>query len=584
MNKRRLACLSLVFLNLFLMSHFSFASEVDVSSRIDVAEFDAKYVKSSWCIFSDGDSSTGNKTLSASLSGENNRYTQRYNRRGKTYLSREIYWDSQTTNKKFTLSFHADDANFSDSDEYEDRTCSYRYWKAHSSSAQTKLNARAAFKIPNNVWAIRITSVTEALGANTQLKLSHNDYVDNENGESTLKKTNFYAFEGDSNNRYFLTNASTSEQDNFVYLDVTYVKNTLTSSDFSLNFQVDFISAEECFNDLVGKTYVDLIHANFNKKNIDDALVNMACMLNPKYIKHSLSTVYLYDLRDFFSQINKLEEKVDLMVGAAPAEHDLAAYKVLLTLIDRVRFYYAYEILKETMNLLNHKISYHGETIDSLFYIEVLRRRGIISFFKIFNNLIKDLEGLSASPDSPFITIESNIFDKFGQLNRAFLPHEIKVFKNNHDLIYSPKYLSLNAYADFKASAKLVTTSSQLFISDVNQILHTPVISSAQAERLKTSLRNAIDKLRLYVIAFDQFQGQIGGDEMNVHDSRRRLLVQLDYVFQINLQALLSHVGEYFSRHFEDPVFEHVVVGDTHYNDVNSFIADFEALMQEALQ
>ena len=557
------------------------ATEINVSSRVDISEFDAKYVKSSWCIFSDGDSSTNTSTLSASLSGENNKYTQKYSRRGKTYLSRKIQWDSATTNKSFTLSFHADDANFQASEKYNDSTCSYKFWKAHTSSAETQLTAKAAFRIPKNVWAIRINSETVAHGALQEMALFVNDYIVKENGEEKLEKKKFFNFDESVKNKYFLTNASTLDKDNFVYLDFKYIKKTATSSDLDVKFRVDFISAEECFRDLKGKTFIDLIHANMDDTKLESGLVNMACMLNPKYIKHSLSTLYLYDIRDFFNQLTRLEKKVDTAIIAETKEKNLATYTVFLKLIDRVRFYYAYEILKETMNLLTKKVSYNGETMDSLFFIEVLRKRGILYLFAIYDNLLEDFEGLAPTPGSPFISIELDTLKKINLFKEHFLPYEISGFRKAHALIYSPKYLSISAFNDFKVSAERAASVSNSFVVDANIILTSNRISTAQLNLLKSRLRSAIDQLRLYVVAFDRFQNQIGGQSLSIHDSRKRLLSQLDYTFQLNMKGLITNLGDYYIKHFEDPVFQNIKVGDKYYENVIDFIKDFEEIIKE---
>jgi len=558
------------------------ATEINFQTRINIAEFNAKYVKSSWCIFSDGNSDTGTSTISAALSGESNQHIQSYTHRGKTYLSRNINWDSSTTKKSFMLSFHADSAVFSGSDRYDESHCSYKYWKGQSTSGETQLTAKAAFRIPNNVWAIRIRSESQTLNANTQILLSSKDYVLDDTGKKSLQQIPFYSFDGKANKKYFLTNASTEDQDNFVYLDLKYTKKTLTAADLSINFIVDFISAEECFQDLQGKSYIDLLSGNIAKNNVEQSLVNMACMLNPKYIKHTLSSLYLYDIGSFFDELKSIERSIQKSIGENPNTHDLNTFEVYLKLIDRVRFYYAYEILKESIGLLTHKIEYQGETVDSLFYIEVLRRRGIMYLFDIYDTLLKSINNAIAAGTGPFISLSKDDKLKFDIFTKILLPHEHSSFERAHNLIYSPKYLSVKAYNDFTSSSNKTLLASNKFMQASSDILTSDIISTAQARRIEKLLQDAVNQLRLYVISFDRFQAHLGNsDEIDIHDSRKRLLVQLESIFQLNINALLQQVGYYYAKNFEDPVFRNIKIGDTSYNNVSEFIRDSEKLLME---
>jgi len=560
----------------------SLAQDVKVQSRIDLAEFHSKTIKSSWCVFSDGYSSTDVNPLSVAWDATAGDELQPYTRNGKTYLARKITWESHADKKNFTLRFHADSARFSGEDTYDDRRCSYKTWRGRSVSGETTLKARAAFRIPRDVWAIRIQTQQVSPGALTTLALFNNDYIVSEQGGAVLSKQPLYTFKGSKTNQYALVNPSTHTFDNFVFLEYEYVKRTLTESDAEVAFTVDFIAAEECLGDLAGKTYSELLGIHVGAYRLDRVLKDVACMLNVDYVKHSLATIHIYDLEAFFGDLDHLQDKVEEVVARSADAASLENYEVLSKLLDRVRFYYAYEIVKEVLGLLKHEIQYDGETVDSLFYIEVLRARGVLYLFSILENLTNDLNAELRAATGPFVHLDKPSSKKMRVFVDTFLPYEHKSFRSAHALIYSPRYLALHSYSDFKAAAHRSAEAMERMLARGQVLLSGDEVTKAQITRLLEAFSDVSAELREYLRVFDSFNAAAfrDGAPLTPIEARKRLLVQLETVFRMNLRSLSTIVTEYFKRHFEDPAFHNIVVGSTTYRNVDDFIEEFETLLR----
>jgi hypothetical protein len=572
-----------MFLGSFLLISSALAADIQFEGRIDISEFDAKYVRSSWCIFSDGSSSTAANGISTSLSGENAEQTDTFSHRGTTYLRRKIGWNSKETSSSFSLNFAADSAAFSNHEQYDKGRCSYRTWDGQSTSAENKLKAKAAFIVPNNVWAIRIRSVEKSVGGVTQIDLFNDDYVVDEKGQSSLQKVGFAKFDGSMDGQYFLVNPSADGLENFVYLDLEYNSNMLAANNLNLEFKVDFISANECLSDLKGLSYTDLLNRNIQDNKIESALVNMACMMNENYIKHSLATMHLSKLDDFFVKLNDVEKRIQSMINDKSKAKDLKSLDVLLSLIDKVRFYYSYEILKESVGLLSQKIDFKGVKIDSLYYIEILRRRGVSYLFNMLDNFSSSLKTLKAKQTGPFIQLDNDSSIKFDIFMKTLLPMEFAGFSSANKLIYKPQFLALYSYESLELVVARVEKSFEELKGSSEEILSQDSLTIPQTDLLIEKIRNLSNELRLYVMTFEQFKGQAdtGDSVKDIIDARRLYLTQIETIFNIDLKVVAGGVKEYYLRHFEDPAFKNIKVGDKKYKDVREFINDFEKIIAE---
>lgn len=570
-------------LNFFLFIFITFpalAADIQYQSRINIAEFKAKSVRNSWCIFSDGDSQTTSGQISSSGEGNEGSNLETFSHRGIQYLRRKVEWDSKQGDNGMVLSFNAEDANFDANQKYDKKTCTYKTWKAKSTSAEIVLKAQAAFLVPKNVWAIRITSRKNELRGVTGISLSNDEYVQ-ENNKHVLKRKGFYNYNGDHEDRYFLVNPSHTEADNFIYLDFEYISKTLHKNGFDFTFNVEFISAEQCLTDLNGLNSTDLLHKKIKNNLYENALTNLSCMLNPQYIKHTLGIMHIQGLGNIFEELKDIEKTLTKEVSHNVSAKEMETLDIILKLLNRVRFYYSYEILKETMSMVLHNVNHQGKDIDSLLYLEVIRRRGVLYLFDIFANLLSSTSKLKEQ-EGPFLTIPDRERVKFDIVFNSLLNNEFKSFQKSHELIFQPKFLFSQSFTNLQSSVHNVLGQSDILLSTARKVLLSEEVLISQIETFESELLLMSDYLRFYASQMDNFKLSTNTDSPDDYlSARRELFNQMELIYQVNIVSLVTEFEEYFIRHFEDPIFQNIDLGKKQYTDPREFIADFKQLIEE---
>jgi hypothetical protein len=557
-----------------------YASDIHYQSKINIAEFDAKSVKYSWCIFSEGDSNTSTGTISNQASGKENSHIETFSHRGNTYLARKVQWKNQESKNGMTLNFKAESSSFGSRKTYDNKTCTYKTWMGQSTSAETTIVAKAAFVIPKNVWAIRIISETQRLNGVTTLTLSNDDYHKLENDELLIKKA-FFQFEGTTQGKFFLVNPSYDEKDNFVYLDLNYVSKSMLANEFNLSFRVEFIAAEQCLSDLKGLDFIQVLEQRIKGNDFENALINMACMLNTNYVKHNLGTMHLNGLPKLFEKLRNTEKLITQKINSQSSAHDIETLQVLLKLIDRVSFYYGYEILKETMSMFHHQIDYQGKRTDGFLYFELLRRKGVIYLYEIFENLIRSVKTLKQQ-DRVIIEIPQNESLKFEVFLNNILPLEFKSFARAHELIFRPQFLASASFDNLDSIVNNVNLNSDTLLKTSRNILLSQEVTFNQLERFEYELRLMSNDLRFYTQVIESMKlGDHNGSTNDYIAARINLLNQMEQLYQVKIIALISSVEKYFFKHFEDPEFKNIRIGGKQYLEVKDFIEDFSFLMDE---
>ena len=562
-----------------IISFSAVAADIEYSGKISIAEYEAKTVRSSWRIFSDGDSRTYTSEISSKGSGNEGALYETFSHRGRQYLKRKVEWKNEQNANSMVLRFESGDANFSGHQEYDKKTCSYKTWKGNSTAAENVLTARAAFSVPRNVWAIKVTSTTESLYGASTLILSNDDYVLTEKGEEIGKKE-LSTFGNNKVGRYFIVNPSIEGKENFVYLDFVYIAKTLHANKFNLSFKVEFLAAEQCLSQLDGLNFSDMLERSITGLKLDDSLINLACMLNTSYVKHNLGIMHINGLPELFRKLRDVERKTEALINSESTSKDLESLNIILKLIDKVRFYYSYEILKETMSMLKHNVSYQGKTLDSVMYMEVLRKRGVLYLAEVFDNLHNTIDKIKSS-ENPIIEISENDALKFDVFLKTLLPLEFRGFERSHALIFRPEYLSSYAFNNLDLSVKRVLVQWNSILDLSQKLFLNREISQTQIARFEDELREMIDTLRFYQQQIEIFKLSSGDVEIDPLLARRHILNQIESLYVINLKSLVGVVNTYFYKHFEDPEFRNIRVGDKTYSHVSEFILDFENLLKE---
>ncbi|MFP5491558.1 MAG: hypothetical protein ACLGG0_08660 [Bacteriovoracia bacterium] len=566
---------------LILTIDISFAVEIEYQGRINIAEYQAKTVRHSWCIFSDGNSSVDTSVLSRHASGSNNSHYENYSHRGTSYLKRKVEWTNTKDENSINLHFTADSAQFSAHQEYDKKTCSYKTWKGQSTSAETILKAKAAFVIPKNVWAIKISSNQEHLQGQLAINLSNNEYIIDESGEEKLLARSFHQFSSSQNERYFQVNPSFDGGENFVYLDMIYKSRTLVAQEFLLDFKVEFIANEQCLTELKGRHFADLLTQQIKSNELESTLINFACMMNTDYVQHVLGQLHLHGTNDLFSKIAQVENSAIKSIRESSNANDREKLALILKLSERMRFYYAYEILKETMGMLVEQVDHNGQSVDAWMYLELLRRRGVLYLAEVLEHLSLAGKQQLAQNSGPVITFSHSDRLKHEVFFQSILPMEFNSFKKANELIFKPLFLSADYFYHLQRSIERISTLSTYFITTYGTQL-TQSITRATLEKMNDDIMSIAKELRLYSQEVEVFKiTQLTDAPQDWVQARRLLLQQMELVFQMNLASLSTEVGTYFKRHFEDPIFKEIRIKGKRYENAEHFLKDFEQLIRE---
>lgn len=571
------------FLLLATFSTSAFAADVEYSGRINMTEYFSKEVRKSWCIFSDGNSRVDSKEISQTAHGQSQELFDTYTFRGVNYLRRKVEWESQSNERSFTINFLAADANFSASQKYDKSTCTYKTWMGQSTSAETKLTARSAFLIPKNVWAIRIIHHQDTSGGEVAINLSNLDYAQQKDGKIALVPTQLSSFNRSSTDQYFLVNPSTGSEENFVYLDMVYQSRTLNANSLNLKFTIEFIAAEQCLKELGKEHFSNLINRKITQNLYDDAFINMACMLTPTYVQHTLQQLHLNGAGDFFKDIKKLETSLIEGNLSEQRARDRDTIRLFFNLTDKVKFYYSFEILKEAMNMLTQKVHYHEQSVDAWMYLEILRRRSMLYLVDILVSLDKNLARLPRNSALIKLSTDENV--KFDIFLNDILPIEFRGFERTTTLIYRPQYLGADHFENLQHSVDQLLKKSKSFLHNTQLLTDQSPLTISQVDQTRFEIKELIKAIHTYTQQIEKFRitstSSNGFDWIN---SRRELINEFEKLFQLNIVALKDEVGEYYLRHFEDPTLRSIEVNGKKYSDVRDFIQNFEQILLEVRQ
>ena len=569
--------------NLFVFLIFSIqvnATEIEYQGKINIAQYEAKTVRHSWCIFSDGDSKADTQEISSSGNGNQGSSTETFSYRGVNYLKRKVEWVNTESKNGMILKFVADDANFHGSQEYDKKLCTYKTWKGQSTSAETILKGKAAFILPKNVWAIKITSVSNATNGVVSIELSNNDYVVKD-GKEILEKKSLTQFGGNESGRYYLVNPSSSDDDNFLYLDFRYQSKTLNANSLDLDFKIEFIAAEQCLSDLSGLSINDLLEKNVKANKIESALTNVACMLNPHYVQHSLGLIQFNGLDDIFKQLSSVEKNIINQMSPQSTSFERETHEVLLSMLDRVRFYYAYEILKEAMAIFLYQVDFQGNKIDGITYLEVLKRRGLLYLYEVFDNLSETISKIKSRP-GPFISLTDTEAIKLDVFLNTILPVEFRNLNKTHSLIYRPENLNSYAFNNLEKAIKNILQQSEVLNQTSSTVFQSKELTLEQLAKIDDELKNMSEALRHYSLQIEQIKlGSTDNSVASVLENRKKILNQIELIYQVNIESLIEDLNLYFIKHFEDPQFKNIKVGCKNYSNPFEFMKDFKTFILE---
>ncbi|MDD0854142.1 hypothetical protein HBN50_13600 [Halobacteriovorax sp. GB3] len=558
---------------LFTVSALVYAqTDINVSSKLDVASLDVTTVKKSYCIFSDGDSSTSVDSLSSKYSGESGDYQQVYSAHGKTYLRKNIQWNSQTSEDSFKLSFLSSKSKFSDTQNLQDSHCTYRYRKVSLANSSTVLSGNASFSVPKGVWLIRVKTDDKFSNKPFSYSLSQSDYKDD-----FLEEVDFYTYSRVtySNEMYFIINASVENIDQLVKLNFKYESTSSAELDLDFNFKVDFISANECLSTLDNKKISDIFATH---EKIEKSLVGASCMLNTAYVKHFLSSIHVYKIKDFFEELDAANLRIKKSISFNHQNRDFERYQLFANLLDRIKFYYSYEILKESYSMMTNYIDYDGHQIDQLLYIDILRRRGVLYLFDVFDFLIKKIEEIENR------TAVTRLDEDTKKLLRVYysilLKKESELFEQSHELIRPPTFLSSYYLSNITSSAKIFSSKFEALIRKMNDIRTNDFILTSSLKNIVEDHRDLVNALRVYDLEYERFYDEVPKFD-NYVELRVNLLAELEAIYRVNIESMLLNVSHYYRKHFEDSDFKRIVVGGKTFATIDEFISSYDELVKE---
>ncbi len=554
-----------------------FAQEIEYSSSINVSQVKSKLVKHSRCIFSEGYSDLTDGQINSSATGASNNHVETFNFRGTDYLSRKVDWSSDLTKKSITLNFRSGSARFEGSRTYDEHTCTYKTWESASTSALTKLRARAQFLIPANVWAIKVKSNNTDLKGHSIIKLGNKEY--DKDGKLTEKA--FSEISEGRFGRYFIVNPSADGNENFVFLDFSYTSQTMNANDFELSFEVEFIADEQCLGKLEGLDVAEVMTRDLKKNRYENVLTNMACMLNTSYVRYNLAMLHFAGVDTYFQKLQQVSVNLDVHDPKRTADEQ-EAVNVTKKLIERVRFYYTYEIAKDTMGLLLNKVEYMGVKVDAWGYLEIMRREGVLDLAGYFQGTERILSQFKGQDGTPFIALSSGDRKALEQLFR-FLELSMNGVADHHKKMYRPKHLSAAMFKELDGAAERMKGQWGILQGSLNGAFSEEVLTESSLQVLQEGLRTMAQELRYYGAQIERVRPTKGdGGPADLKTSRQEILKQVETMYRINLGPMIAGLGTYFTRHFEDPVFKDVSINGKTYKDPRDFIADFEQLLKES--
>ena len=571
--------MKILFLILFLVS-ININAYIQLSTKLSISEYEEK-VRKSWfyCIFASGNSKAYKTEVDLNLSGENQDYIQKWNKFGREFITRRIEWDTNKTNQSFKINFYSEGLFLNKENELRmnDRTCSYKYWKSNVSNIKNILISKADFKIPENVWVIKITTEDDnSTIAETKINLFNKEYT-NEDTENLYDKK-LYSFDASSMEKYFIVNPSVEGIDNYISMDISRVKNDVSDDRFNWSLNLSFIGQQKCLLNLNGKNLEEILQFSISNK-YDKTIENLSCFLSPKYIKHILSNLYLYGVGDFFETLDLLRKKIK--INQSNNFHEMEKVQIIDKLLNRIKFYYSYEISKDIMYLLEYKDNFN---LNGLEIIEKLRFQGISYLNSISMKIFDMLKRIESKGNwLNLITNKELLGLKILGLNS--LSQEINSIVRMYGNIYKPNLVSSSHFDMIETSIKRLERNYLDFNENLRSLLENKESTKSQLEATLNSLKHFDISILYYSRKWESFNLKMFVPHNNIHDvlnSHKSLLVEIEKYFNINVKALRMNLNEYFKKHFEDPSIKDLFHGEQkEFNSLDDFINKFEKVIGE---
>ena len=586
--------MKIFFLTLFFLS-ISINARIRLSSRLSIAEYEEKFARGGlFCIFTSGNSKAYKTEIDLDIQGESQNHIQKWNKFGKEFISRRIEWDTNKTNQSFKINFYAEGLSLNEKHVLirESKSCSYKYWKSNISNIKNVLKSKADFKIPKNIWVIKIkTEDNNSTGAITKINLFNQEY-EKENSDKMFKKK-LYSFDSTSIEKYFIVNPSVEKTDNYIHMDILRSKNDVSDDRFIWSLDISFIGQKECFYNLEGKNLKEILQFSIDNK-YDKTIENLSCLLSPVYIKHILSNLYLFGVENFFDALDLLRKKLKINPNDLNDIHKIEKIQVIDKLLNRIKFYYSYEISKDIMYLLKYKDDYE---LNGLQIIESLRLQGTTHLSHISIRISQILRKIKL--EEGFInSITNEDMIKLRILGENYLSQEIYGIVQMYNNIHKPKIISSVYFNNLEQSIKNLEIDFLNFNNDLKLLLKESNSTKSQLSTVIESLRILKHSMLNYSQYWESFNQKMFTPDNKIHEiliSHKSFLSQIEAYFQINIKSLSLNLNEYFKKNFEDPALKDLFINkkdnsisnaqerldNNQFDSLDNFINEFEKVIKE---
>jgi hypothetical protein len=344
-------------------------------------------------------------------------------------------------------------------------------------------------------------------------------------------------------------------------------------SAFEFNFKVSFISGENCLDDINRRTISEVLSGLQSSSDLKQGVETLACLLSPTYISHVLSNMHLFDINRFFNALDEASYAFDVN-NADKLSSDNSAY-VFSELLQRTRFYYAYELSKDVMSLMEVKRegvsdlellfafkSYDREYIMDALYLCMDGLNEAAKGAKDFTNLNMSEQHLSGLKYVNNIIGEE--FKNIEDLALLRLPQTALLSRKHFDTLRSATGQLMDRYA--------------IYHSALDALLEQP-----QGHSYLT-LEKLSDQLNLLIFRFQKFEQEWNKifDLMKERGSSRdydSFIAELEKMYSLNLYAFYANLDRYYLKYFEDDEFKKIKVNNKDYTNIKDFIDDFKLLI-----
>lgn len=551
-----------------------------VDSSIYVAEFKGKKASDSWeCFMSSSYSYTNTSRLNTSSSESSGQLIQEFSRRGQTYLTRPIKWDTAIEDNTFKVYFYAGGSKFHAQEEWDRKNCSYKTWEATTSHTETSIQSAGAVVLPKNVWLVRARFNKFVDSGRSEISLYNYDYLKLPSGEEVLTKKPLRKFESSPGVTYFIVNPSAKNIQNAIEIELNHVNKTVGADKFELELSFDLIGQTECMSNLGHRSYKDVLWESVvqDSASLDGSVTNLGCMLSPIYIKHVLKNLLLSDVTSFFKEVDLVEENLLSRIAPESAESQVVA----LDLLRKIRFYYSYEMAKDIVRLFqNHQ----SEGLTNLQAMEKLRFAGYSNLTEAALALKKILAILNERPE---FVIELTKSEKvhFNVLVNGLIKTEMYFINKYHQLLTKPILLSSQFYDDLEKSITELNKVAET-IYGTSLTLGSGRVTKPYLSSFQRDIQGYINAIENYSLAWQAFSGNFfrGTTGEEVVKSHREFFAEFHALFQLNGIGLASYFREhheYFVRHFEAEELKDL--SDQNIHSPEDFIELFHSLMEKKI-